>query len=55
LAKSFAQSLRNDSRDNVGAAPGRERHDEMNRPLRPIGRARRGLRTGNSGRSRGDE
>ena len=43
LAEPLTKLLRHDAGDNVGAAAGRERHDQMDRPLGPRCRLRRGV------------
>ena len=43
LFQQLGQRLRNDARDNVGAAAGAEADNHMDRPVRwPLGRGRRG-------------
>jgi hypothetical protein len=50
-----AEPLRNQAGDDVGTAAGRERHDQMDRPIRPVRLAGRRLRGRVARRHRSDQ
>jgi hypothetical protein len=56
FAECFSESLGDDARDAVGISPGRKRHDDFDRSLRPaLGQSRLGRRNRGNGDERSDK